>query len=677
MKKLNKTLVLISLLMFPFSCTYSLPIVETNATPAKQDKQETTTSISPSNIVNNVDIKILNPENKSDVQWYKKDEKTIIMKVGSEAEITGTVILKNNTKSSNVTWASSDNTVALVNNGKVTAKNIGTTTIIAVSNIDSNYKGILNVEVVNEANFSFVDNESINKVKSIDSYISTSLGNQNNIKMKKGSSVSALSVVTLNDGTKNSNVIWESSDTNIATVDKDGKITTNKVGITTIVSKYKLNPNFKSLITIEVLESIENNSLKENSDIAILPYVQQTPIPLPTDTLEPNILPTEDSTPIPTPIPTIDPLETEYIPANIILAGIDIKETTGNGDNVPNKGEQIYLTPKLTNNGGVSTNALTLKASSTSSYLTIESYYNSASFEKINAGSTLKASSSSIYVTISKDTPPNSVIPITFDISDDYNNKWTVSGSIKTQEINNTISLAGIDIKETTGNGDNVPNKGEQIYLTPKLTNNGGVSTNALTLKASSTSSYLTIESYYNSASFEKINAGSTLKASSSSIYVTISKDTPPNSVIPITFDISDDYNNKWTVSGSIKTQEINNTISLAGIDIKETTGNGDNVPNKGEQIYLTPKLTNNGGVSTNALTLKASSTSSYLTIESYYNSASFEKISAGSTLKASSSSIYVTISKDASPNSVIPITFDISDDYNNKWTVSGSITVR
>ncbi|MFN4149924.1 MAG: hypothetical protein ACK4IX_03190, partial [Candidatus Sericytochromatia bacterium] len=198
-----------------------------------------------------------------------------------------------------------------------------------------------------------------------------------------------------------------------------------------------------------------------------------------------------------------------------------------------------------------------------------------------------------------------------------------------------------------------------------------------LTLKASSTSSYLTIESYYNSAYFEKISSGSTLKASSSSIYVTISKDTPPNSVLPITFDISDDYNNKWTVSGSIKTQEINNTISLAGIEIKETTGNGDNVPNKGEQIYLTPKLTNNGGVSTNALTLKASSTSSYLTIESYYNSAYFEKISSGSTLKASSSSIYVTISKDTPPNSVLPITFDISDDYNNKWTVSGSITVR
>lgn len=37
------------------------------------------------NVTKQVDIKILNPSNKSLVEWYKKDEKTVVMKVGSQA----------------------------------------------------------------------------------------------------------------------------------------------------------------------------------------------------------------------------------------------------------------------------------------------------------------------------------------------------------------------------------------------------------------------------------------------------------------------------------------------------------------------------------------------------------------------------------------------------------------
>ena len=293
--------------LFLFSCEYKT--LTSSLLESKKDNKLENISALEVNSPVNIDIKILNPDNKSKVEWYKKDDKTIVMKIGSQADITGTAVLKDNTKSSNVTWASSDNTVAIVNNGKVTANKIGTTTILAVSNIDSNYKGLLNIEVVNDANFSFVDNENINKVKSIDSYISTSLGNQNNLKIKKNTSVSALSVVTLNDGTKNSNIIWESSDENIATVDKDGKITTNKIGVTTIVSKYKLNPNFKSLITVEVLETIETNSLAENKNIAILPYVQPTAImivnTIPSSINNNNLNPVPEPSLLPTPNPVL------------------------------------------------------------------------------------------------------------------------------------------------------------------------------------------------------------------------------------------------------------------------------------------------------------------------------------------------------------------------------------
>lgn len=369
----------------------------------------------------NVDIKILNPADKSLANWYKKNDKTIVMKLGAQAELVGTAVLKDGTKSSNITWSSSDNTVATITNGKITPNKIGNTTILAVSNVDSSYKGILNVEVVDSANFSSTDTENINKVKSIDSYIATSLGNQNNIKMKKGTSVSGLSVVTLSDGTKNSNVLWESSDENVAKVDTEGKITANKVGITTIVSKYKLNPDFKALITIEVSELIESGTLTEDKNLAVLPYVQPTPIVIvePTSTPSiPNIVPT----------PTSSELQ-PYIPANLELDKIELTETSGNGDNIPNKGESYSLAVSLKNTGGVSTNSLNLKASTTSSYATIDSYYNFSSFQKINSNEIQKGYSSYIYLDISKNTPPNTVIPLTFTIKDSFDNQYTVSGS--------------------------------------------------------------------------------------------------------------------------------------------------------------------------------------------------------------------------------------------------------
>ena len=591
MKKVIKLKVFLLSLVFLSSCEEyiiknNLTGTNKNLSDKKDDNKSNINNLSQNNIIG-VDIKILNPANKSKVEWYKKDEKTIVMKIGSQADITGTAVLKDNTKSSNVTWSSSDNTVALVNNGKVTGNKIGTTTILAISNLDSNYKGILNIEVVDDANFSFVDNENINKVKNIDSYISTSLGNQNNLKMKKNSSVSALSVVTLNDGTKNSNIIWESSDENIATVDKDGKITTNKIGVTTIVSKYKLNPNFKSLITIEVLETIENITLSENKNIAILPYVQPTPIII-VDTMQPSnisnsnlspietLIPLNNSTPIPifsiTPTPILS--EKPYIPANLILSAIDIKEVSGNGDNIPNRGEDLTLTPKFTNNGISSTNLLTVNMSSTSQYATISK--NSADyiqFNKLESGQSTSIPSyigtnvvpwnKSLFITINKDVPANTIIPLVFKVTDEFGNKWDINGSITILGINNNLILSAIDIKEVSGNGDNIPNRGEDLTLTPKFTNNGISSTNLLTVNMSSTSQYATISK--NSADyiqFNKLESGQSTSIPSyigtnvvpwnKSLFITINKDVPANTIIPLVFKVTDEFGNKWDINSTI-----------------------------------------------------------------------------------------------------------------------------
>ena len=234
-----------------FSCSIDNPF----SNDTKSSKSSINSSFGDLDITKKVEIKILNPTNKSTAEWYKKDDKTVIMKIGSQSDIQGTATLKDETKSSNVTWSSSDNTIAVVNNGKITANKLGITTILATSNLDSSYKGILNVEVVDEANFASSDSKSINSVKSILAYVDISNKKYSSLSIGINQSISASASVILSDDQKNGNVIWESSDENIAIVDQDGKITAKKKGEITIVAKYKLNPDSKALINLEVSEN--------------------------------------------------------------------------------------------------------------------------------------------------------------------------------------------------------------------------------------------------------------------------------------------------------------------------------------------------------------------------------------------------------------------------------------
>ena len=271
----------------------------TKDSSSNNSKNTTNVSVLTKTDIKQVDVRILNPEDNKTVNWYKKDDKTIVMKISSQARLVGVVTLKDETKSSNVIWSSSDNTVANVNDGNVTAKKIGVTTIVAVSTLDPSYKGILNIEVVDDANFSAIDVSSINNVKDINSYVLTPDGNLNDISLLINSSVSGVAFVTLKDKTKNSNVIWESSDNNIAIVDKDGKITAKKIGVTTIVAKYKLNPDYKALINIEVVDKLNDNKTivgKNDPNLIVSPKIDPKESSIPQvdniTTLQPKTSPT-------------------------------------------------------------------------------------------------------------------------------------------------------------------------------------------------------------------------------------------------------------------------------------------------------------------------------------------------------------------------------------------------
>ncbi len=115
-----------------------------------------------------------------------------------------------------VTWASNDETIATVEDGKITAKKAGTT-IISVSTAEGGYKAECKVIV----------KEKLYKVTGI------SL-DKTFLEMTEGDTANLTATITPENAT-NKNVIWSSSNTEVAKVE-NGKVTALKEGSATITA---------------------------------------------------------------------------------------------------------------------------------------------------------------------------------------------------------------------------------------------------------------------------------------------------------------------------------------------------------------------------------------------------------------------------------------------------------
>lgn len=156
-------------------------------------------------------------------------------------------ILPNNATIKEITWNSEDTSIAIVNSeGLVTAVGKGTTQIIATSKDGSGITEKCNVTV----NPTLVSNIQI-------SISSTSLYVGNEYQMTK---------TVLPDNADNKNVIWNSSNKNVATVDENGVITPISGGKTTISAKSIENSNILSNeCEITVFDTIQSISISSES----------------------------------------------------------------------------------------------------------------------------------------------------------------------------------------------------------------------------------------------------------------------------------------------------------------------------------------------------------------------------------------------------------------------------
>ena len=175
----------------------------------------------------NVDSITLNPTNTE-------------LKVGETTQIVATINPENATER-DIIWESSDPEIANVDSeGRITGKSVGTVTITAKTPDGKVVaSGTVTVKPI--------------PVESIEL-------SPNSITMKVGDTTQITATI-LPENATDKELIWESSDPEIATVDSNGNVTGKKIGSVTITAKSK-DGNVVASITVTVDNDVDDDSFK-------------------------------------------------------------------------------------------------------------------------------------------------------------------------------------------------------------------------------------------------------------------------------------------------------------------------------------------------------------------------------------------------------------------------------
>lgn len=194
---------------------------------------------------------------------------TDTLKIGDTDTLTATVS-PSNASNSDVSWSSSNTSVAAVDStGKVTAVSIGTA-IITAATVDGDYKANCTV-TVNPVNVTSV---SLNKTSDA---------------LTVGGTDTLIATVSPENAT-NKNVNWASSDTSVATVNSTGLVTAKSEG-TTIITVTTVDGGLKSSCTVTVGPvKVTSVSLNKTTDKLVVGNTEQvTAIVSPSNATNQNV----------------------------------------------------------------------------------------------------------------------------------------------------------------------------------------------------------------------------------------------------------------------------------------------------------------------------------------------------------------------------------------------------
>lgn len=280
-----------------------------------------------------------------------------------------------------------------------------------------------------------------------------------------------------------------------------------------------------------------------------------------------------------------------------------------------------------------------------------------------------------IRASIKKSGQINKESPIGIYITDNNGITTTIKAEIVISKINNSFSISSWNIDDYYGNEDSIANRGEKLKVYPVIRNSGGSDTNNITatikFKEHDLVEFLDMQKTFE---YGKLKSFSNSKKFDTPIAINIDKRINPETRLPVTLEVKDDFGNSWTESESLDIEKIANDLSVNIIAYKDENGNKDFLPNKGEQVRLMVAIENKGTSPTNDLkvsmkTLKGN----IVTLKSELDLPRF-----GSEIVSKQSEDYILfkLPEDSTVGSGYPISMKIFDDFNNSWDDLRLITV-
>ena len=164
------------------------------------------------------------------------DKTRLALQVGGTEKLTATIAPANATDKT-LTWASDNSAVATVVDGKVTAVKAGTANITATS---TNGKKATCAVTVKKQEIVEVTSVTLNKL---------------NLSLTEGAAETLTATIAPTNATDKT-LTWQSSNTAIATVDKDGKVTAVKAGTANITATSKNGKKATCAVTVKAKKPV-------------------------------------------------------------------------------------------------------------------------------------------------------------------------------------------------------------------------------------------------------------------------------------------------------------------------------------------------------------------------------------------------------------------------------------
>lgn len=383
---------------------------------------------------------------------------------------------------------------------------------------------------------------------------------------------------------------------------------------------------------------------------------------------------------------------------SVNLSNVKVTNVIGNGDDLISQNETIDFSLSFTFNKMVTVKSSSSPTSVSTSSNLEDVFSIEATDSKVTSFKVKVTNDSSNLISFSEQsfslTPSSSMqspkiravvkgvgqvtknAPFSIQITDNNGDTTTIKAELIISPINNNFSIDTWNIDDYYGNGDAIANRGEKLKVYPVLRNSGTGDSNNITatikFKEHNLVNFSEMERTFN---YQKIKSFSSSKQFDSPISIDINKKIAPDTILPVTLEVKDDFGNKWTEDAELKIEKIANNLSIKVVSYLDESGNKDFLPNKGERVRLKVIVENKGSSPTNDLKIDVKSLKNK---EPVFSKATFDVSRFGGKTDSKTSVDYAVfkINSEALVGDSYPISLRIYDDFNNYWDDIKLITV-